>query len=189
VADIVCKPLSPELLPDYLAFFDDRAFTDNPRWAGCYCYFPLHDPRTTEWSKRGRDENRAAVSGCIRGGTARGVLAYDGGQVIGWCNAGPWSQYPMLADVPESDTGRLGMIFCFVVAPAWRGRGVARALLGAACDELRRLGMAAVQAKPLKSAADAAAAHLGPLELYLSAGFTVVRDGDDDDVFVRKALV
>ena len=34
---------------DYLQFFDSRAFTDNPKWAGCYCYFPLHDPATIQW--------------------------------------------------------------------------------------------------------------------------------------------
>jgi len=38
------RPLSQDLFGDYLRFFDDKAFTDNPRWAFCYCYFPYHDP-------------------------------------------------------------------------------------------------------------------------------------------------
>ncbi len=180
-------PLTAERLADYLRFFDTRAFADNPRWSGCYCYFPLHDPARTEWGRRTAPENRAAVTACIEAGSARGVLAYQGGDVVGWCNAGPWSQFPMLRDTPEPESDRLGVIFCFVVAPELRGRGVASGLLAAACDMLRTQGLQAARAKPVKSATGAAANHLGPLALYLKAGFRVVRE-DGDDVFVEKSL-
>jgi len=63
MTDITCAPLTGDRLADYLAFFDTRAFTDNPRWAGCYCYFPVHDPRQVEWEKRTAPENRADVAG------------------------------------------------------------------------------------------------------------------------------
>lgn len=185
---LVCVELTPERLPDYLDFFDHRAFSDNPRWASCYCYFPLHDPAQTDWQQRKGPENRAAVSACAGSGQARGVLAYRGGTVVGWCNAGPWSQFPMLAEFPEPDAATLGVIFCFVVAPEARGHGVARALLDAACGSLRRSGMTVAQAKPLRSAEGAAANHLGPLSMYLNAGFAVQREMPDGDVFVRKSL-
>ena len=184
-----CLPLTPARLADYLAFFDHKAFVDNPRWAGCYCYFPLHDPETMDWQKRGAAENRAAVAGCIGAGTANGVLAYAGDDVVGWCSAGPWSQYPMLSEYDVGDTSTLGVIFCFVVAPEHRRRGVARALLDAACENLRATGMTAVQARPAKDAQGAAANHLGPLALYLSAGFAIVGETDNGEVFVRKSLV
>ncbi len=180
-------PLSPQRLDDYLRFFETRAFTDNPRWSSCFCYFPLHDPARTEWNQRSGPENRAAVTACIQAGSARGVLAYETGEVVGWCNAGPWSQFPMLQDTPVPDAERIGVIFCFVVAPEWRGRGVAAGLLTAACDELRAQGQQIARAKPVKSAAGPAANHLGPLALYLKAGFRVVRE-DGDEVFVEKAL-
>lgn len=180
-------PLRPELLDDYLRFFEARAFTDNPRWAGCFCYFPLHDPARTEWGRRSAAENRAAVTACIQAGSARGVLAFEAGEVVGWCNAGPWSQYPMLQETPEPDAEHIGVIFCFVVAPESRDRGVAAGLLTAACDELRGQGLQLARAKPVKSATGPAANHLGPLALYLKAGFRVVRE-DGDDVFVEKAL-
>jgi GNAT superfamily N-acetyltransferase len=186
--DLQCLPLTADRLSDYLEFFDRRAFTDNPRWAGCYCYFPLHDPERTHWHERGAAENRLAVSGCVRDGSARGYLAYSGGSVVGWCNAGPWSQFPMLRDIPEANTDTLGVIFCFVVAPECRGQGIAMALLQAACDGLRAAGMSAVQAKPVKQAHGAAANHLGPLSMYLDAGFSVVRETAEGDVYVRKAL-
>lgn len=180
-------PLTTERLADYLRFFDTRAFVDNPRWAGCYCYFPLHDPVRTRWGERSAAENRAAVTTCIQAGTARGVLAYEDGDVVGWCNAGPWSQFAMLQESPEPEADRLGVIFCFVVAPEWRGRGVAAGLLTAACDGLRAQGLQIARAKPVQSATSAAANHLGPLTLYLKAGFRVIRE-EGDDVFVEKAL-
>jgi GNAT superfamily N-acetyltransferase len=187
VTTLTYTPLTADRLADYLRFFDTRAFVDNPRWAGCYCYFPLHDPARTEWGQRSAPENRTAVTACIRDGTARGVLAYQEGDVVGWCNAGPWSQFPMLHETPEPNADHIGVIFCFVVAPEWRGRGVAAGLLTAACDELRAQGLHIARAKPVKVATGPAANHLGPLALYLKGGFHVVRE-DGDDVFVEKAL-
>lgn len=189
MAELHCEALTPDRLADYLDFFDHRAFSDNPRWAGCYCYFPLHDPAKARWHDRTGPQNREAVTACIGAGQARGCLAYLDGQVVGWCNAGPWSQFPMLAELAEPEAATLGVIFCFVVAPEARGRGVATALLDAACTSLKGQGMTAVQAKPLKEAQGAAAQHLGPLAMYLKAGFRVVRETPDGDVFVRKSLV
>jgi GNAT superfamily N-acetyltransferase len=185
---VSCVPLGAETLPDYLHFFDHRAFTDNPRWAGCYCYFPLHDPQTMVWKERGAAQNRQAVAGCVASGEARGWLAYHEGEVVGWCNAGPAALYPMLADEPLPQRETLGVIMCFVVAPAARGQGVARQLLEAACQGLRDQGMTAVGARPIRDAEGAAANHLGPLAMYLQAGFHVVSEDADGDVLVMKAL-
>jgi ribosomal protein S18 acetylase RimI-like enzyme len=181
-------PLTREHLADYLDFFDHRAFSDNPKWAGCYCYFPLHDPEQTNWHERKAPENRAAVTACAQTGAIRGVLAYAKGKVVGWCNAGPWSQFPMLRDFPQDDKDSIGVIFCFVVDPAFRGQGVATSLLHAACEQFRAAGLKAAQAKPSKHAEGAAANHLGPLAMYLTAGFSVVAELPDGDVIVRKEL-
>jgi ribosomal protein S18 acetylase RimI-like enzyme len=183
-----CLPLTPERLADYLDFFDHRAFPDNPRWAGCYCRFPLHDPSREVWDVKDAAGNREAVGGACRSGRAGGVLAYDGEQVVGWCNAGPFTQFPMLRDEPIPDAGRSGVIFCFVVAPDRRGQGIGRALLEGACAQLAAQGLAAVLARPLKHAEGPAANHLGPLSMYLAAGFEVLREEDDGAVLVRKTL-
>ncbi len=181
------RPLSADRLADYLDFFDHRAFVDNPRWASCYCYFPLHDPRKVNWETRTASENRADVSVAVEAGRARGVLAYAGAQVVGWCSAGPWTQYPMLSDVPEDDPDRTGAIFCFIVAAEWRRKGVARGLLDAACEQLRAQGMRAVRARAVRSS-DPARNHFGPLAMYVDAGFEVIRDIDEVGTLVRKPL-
>ena len=186
MTDLTFRSLDPSRLGDYLDFFEHRAFTDNPRWAGCYCYFPLHDPQTKRWQTRMAAENRTSATEGIAAGQLNGVLAYGGDEVVGWCNAGPWSQFPMLRDVPEPHPAITGAILCFIVAPGWRGQGVARGLLATACEGLRARGMTAVRARAVRST-DTAKNHFGPLAMYLAAGFEVTKDADGD-VFVRKTL-
>jgi len=185
---IEVKPLAVERLDEYLQFFDQKAFTDNPRWAGCYCYFPYHDPAKTHWPERSGEENRAAICTSIRAGAAMGYLAYVGAEVVGWCNAAPRRLYPMLQDEPAPDGAHTGTIFCFIVAPAFRGRRVASALLDAACACLAEQGLRIAEARPVKQASTAAANHLGPLAMYLAAGFAIVREDNEGNVYVRKRL-
>jgi ribosomal protein S18 acetylase RimI-like enzyme len=184
---IVVRSLGPAHLDDYLQFFDTRAFTDNPRWADCFCYYPLHDPREKEWRDRTGPENREAVSACILGGQSQGYLAYRDGEVIGWCSAGPRNLYPMLRDDESLVAETTGAIFCFIVAPEQRGQGVASALLEAACLGLRAQGLMVAQARPLKDPTSAPNER-GPLPMYLKAGFVVVNEYQDGTVLVQKQL-
>ena len=73
---IEVRPLAATRKDDYLRFFDKKAFSDNPRWAGCYCYFPYHDPAKTHWPERSGEDNRSAICTCIDAGIAMGYLAY-----------------------------------------------------------------------------------------------------------------
>ena len=186
-ADIDIRPLTPQRLPDFLDFFEQRAFTDNPRWQSCYCHFPHADHATVIWKERSAVQNRAATCERIAAGTMGGWLAYSQQQAIGWCNAGPRRFVAGLFDAPEPLAERIGAIACFVVAPAFRGQHIATALLAAACDGLRERGFEWAEAYPRADAATAAESHHGPLAMYLAAGFVVVKD-DDGDLTVRKRL-
>src|SRR5262252_1251272 len=83
-------PLRPEHADDYLAFFD-RAFSDNPAWSGCYCGFYEDPCADEEWNPAAAagPAHRAARRTQIASGRAQGVLAFDGKQIVGWCNARP----------------------------------------------------------------------------------------------------
>jgi ribosomal protein S18 acetylase RimI-like enzyme len=186
-AGIIVRPLEPGDLDEYLQFFDTRAFTDNPRWADCYCYYPLHDPLEKDWKERTGPENREAVSGCILTGQSQGHLAYREGEVIGWCSAGPRSLYPMLRDERRPVADSTGAIFCFIVAREQRGQGVASALLDAACAGLQAQGLTVAQARPLREPSSAPNER-GPLPMYLKAGFVVVNEYPDGTVLVQKQL-
>ena len=184
------RPLVPARRDDYLEFFEQRAFTDNPQWDSCYCHFPHADHAAKEWSQRSGEENRAAVCARIADGRMSGWLAYVDGRTVGWCNAGPCSAVAGLFDELEPLADRIGAIVCFVVAPEHRGQGVARALLAAACDGLAARGFEWAQGYPLKDAdASAAESHFGPLALYREAGFEEAGAIGKRRVKMRKRLV
>ena len=135
-------------------------------------------------NKRTGPENRAAISACVHAGTAQGYLAYADGQVVGWCNAAPRPLYPMLRDRPLPDSETIGSIFCFIVAPSHRGRGIAKALLAAACEGLRAAGMRIVEAHPLKEVKERGGKPLRPA-CHVSGGGLLVFEEDDEGQRLR----
>jgi ribosomal protein S18 acetylase RimI-like enzyme len=190
--------LTPAHRDDFLRFFDHErgaAFADNPDWARCYCHF-YHVPRALDWAAMTGDQNRAAMGARIGCGEMDGFLAYAGAEVVGWLNAQPRHKLPHCfdrmriapppLDVPEHEAAA---IVCFVVAPAWRRRGVARALLDGALASLATRGIRVVDAFPFNAGESSAATdhYHGPMPLFSAAGFTVLRE-DQDLTVMRKRL-
>jgi GNAT superfamily N-acetyltransferase len=184
---VAIRPLTPDRLQDYLRFFATRAFSDNAEWSGCYCYFPYCNGRFRDWPQRTEEQNRAAISQLIENGTAHGYLAYLGDEVIGWCNAGPFANFPILRKLPRPDANA-GAIVCFVVCPTQRGRGIAKELLSAACSGLKDRGMTAVYAQPSRDAGKHSENYTGPLAMYLAANFEVIGEAEHGHVIVRREL-
>ena len=185
---IQVRALKPEILQDFLQFFDGSAFSDNPKWASCYCQCFYEDHTVVKWAARTALQNRALACSRIQAGLVQGYLAYLAGSAVGWCSAAPRHLFRALDDEPTPDAESVGAIMCFLVEPSHRGQGVARALLEAACDGLRRQGLRIAEANPRLAASSAAENHFGPLNLYLSAGFSVHREDTDGSVYVRRAL-
>jgi GNAT superfamily N-acetyltransferase len=81
------------------------------------------------------------------------------------------------------------VIVCFIVAPAWRRRGVSRALLASALSSLTARGIKLVDAFPFKSGdSERAADHYhGALSMFTAAGFAPLAETDSITV-VRKFL-
>jgi ribosomal protein S18 acetylase RimI-like enzyme len=184
------KPLTPALEHEYLEYFDGPALADNPVWARCYCLSYHLDLPPREQDERTPEQNRADRAAQIRRGEASGVLAFSDGRVVGWCNASPRTALPHLDRRPEfacEDPEQTGAIVCYVIAPQYRGQGLARRLLEGACEMLGERGFAQVEAYPPKQPPTAAASYHGRLSMYLDAGFEPVRSGEHY-VVVRKTL-
>lgn len=181
------KPLSVDRIDDFLDFFDNRAFADNPAWDGCYCYFPLHDPQVDSWSDRTGDGNRRAMIDSIHDGRAHGFLAYADDRVVGWCHAGPRSNFPTLSAFPGDGT-KIVATPCFVVSSDWRGKGVATQLLHAAIEMARANGMELMEAGPRKDGTENDHNFRGPLSMYLAAGYDEVAELPGGGVLVQKKL-
>ncbi|WP_194792919.1 GNAT family N-acetyltransferase [Caenimonas koreensis] len=187
-ATVTVQALSPQLLPDFLRFFDGTAFSDNPKWSSCYCQCFYEDHSQIKWAERTAPQNRALACERVQANLMQGYLAYSNGTPVGWCNAAPRKLLHALDSEPVPDGEHVGTILCFLVEPSFRGRGVARQLLEAACAGLCGQGLRVVEANPRKSSTSAAENHFGPLTMYQAAGFTVHREDTDGSVWVRRAL-
>ncbi len=196
--DVTVKALAPGLVDDYLRFFDHErgpAFGDNPEWAKCYCHF-YEVPRAIDWPSLSGDANRVAMRARIEVGEMEGYLAYDGDEVVGWMNAQPRHKVPhcferMRTTAPEISCApfEAAVIVCFVIAPARRKSGVARALLAGGLASLTARGIKLVDAFPFKAGDSIASAdhYHGPLSMFLTAGFSILRE-DAEVTVVRKLL-
>ena len=177
-------PLRPDHTDEYLAFFD-RAFVDNPAWSGCYCGF-YDDPCADEDWRPGRDDaasHRAARAARVRAGRAHGVIALDGGRIVGTCNAGPRASFPNLrifAAAVEGPSESVGSVMCFVIAPDRRREGIATQLLGAAETLFRELRLAIAEAypravPPTPGLPASASYYKGSPAMYERAGYVIHR--------------
>lgn len=193
----VVRKLAPALLPDFLRFFDRDAFADFPWWSGCFCMFYSTPGDAWDASPAAGPEHRAARIEHTKTGKSHGYLAYLDGKVVGWCNAAPRDSYANLRRYRAvvDETLMVGSIVCFVVAAPYRGRGVATALLNAACEGLREQGMRLAEGYPTTQSPPtvpypvpwSAHNYHGPLEMYLKNGFAVHRQMDGWAI-LRKSL-
>jgi GNAT superfamily N-acetyltransferase len=180
---IVVKELTSSLRDDFLFFFDNVAFADNPDWSDCYCSL-------YHFANREKTETRHLRSTQIEENRLHGFLAYDNGKPIGWCNAANRNSYPALHWLmgPGPDKWeKVGSVVCFVVGSSHRNKGVASQLLNAACNKFSQEGLEYAEAYPVKNPKSDAYNFPGPLSMYLKNGFNTHRDADWY-VVVRKRL-
>ena len=185
--NIKIKALTADLLEDFLEYFDNIAFSDNPDWATCYCHF-YHFPGTPQqFFKRAAEENRNASKELILSGKMKGYLAYYEEKPVGWCNVNSKENY---AKIPfeEKINNKIASLICFVIAPSYRKQGIARKLLKYACSDSQEKGYELFEVYPRKGEKlSDAHSYRGPVSLYESEGFSIYREFKDYYV-MRKIL-
>ncbi|MCL2158573.1 MAG: GNAT family N-acetyltransferase [Oscillospiraceae bacterium] len=196
--DITIKPLKPELSDDYFDFFENRAFTDNSPYR-CYCqvfqmtkkeYQAAYDD--AEVQQNPGISSRKIAERQIADGVLRGYLAYVDGKSIGWCNANDRANYPAepyYDDVPFHASAELKekAVICFEIAPDYRGKGVATALLNHVIADAKTEGYLAVVSFPEVRAERYEWDCRGPVRLYEKSGFTKILEKDGKAI-MRKEL-
>jgi ribosomal protein S18 acetylase RimI-like enzyme len=184
VSDVTVRAISPDQHDVVLHYFDMVAYADNPNWSKCFCMERLVE----NYDSRTKEQNRAERSQLILSARANGLVAYRLGRVVGWCHAAPKNE---LLNVEGEKDPKVGAIVCFVVAPDQRRQGVATTLLDAALEHLRKRGMRTAEAYPFLGEIDPArwaqSNYVGPLSMYVKAGFEVAEKHDEYAV-VRMPL-
>ena len=185
--NIEIKPLTKELKDDYLFFFDNMIFKENPEWSKCYCY-DYHF--TGNVATCTREMSRAAVSNLIDENALRGYLAFENEKPIGWCNTNNRSNYQRLLkdyDYVDNPDDKVCSIVCFLIHPDYRRQGVAQKLLEKIIMDYSKKDFDYFEAYPRKGELSCGGNFKGPLELYKRLDFEINKAYDDSYV-VRKSI-
>ena len=184
------KSLEPTLLEDFLHFFDNIGFVDNPGWSVCYCQFYQNDLTNKEWARRSKEQNREDARKAILNELMHGFVAYADNNPVGWVNADLKENYPkfkLIEELKDEFDGKLASIVCFLVDPSQRKKGIATKLLSHVCNELKEQKYDCIEAYPRTGVSSDAQNYHGPLSMYLSQGFEVHKEYDRLTI-VRKYL-
>ena len=189
--ELIIKELTPGLVEDFLHFFDSIAFSDNPDWAGCYCHFYHFEGNIEQWENCTKEYNRNATENLIKKEIMTGLLAFVNSEPVGWCNVNSKDVYektPIDSEPEDTLKGKIASVVCFLIAPAYRKKGVSRKLLNHAINMLKEKGYAWIEAYPRKGELSDAHSYHGPVSLFTSEGFSVVKE-DEHFLLMRKSLV
>jgi GNAT superfamily N-acetyltransferase len=151
----------------------------NPESSVCFCLSyripskeanALRGPERAERVRRLMDEE-----GPI------GVLAYDGGDVVGWAAVAPRSRthFATFRKIPYVDDADVWSLWCFRVRPGHRKKGIMHALIEGAVAFARDQGAPAIEGYPVDNGderVDLTMAYVGTRRLFESAGFTKAAD-------------
>jgi len=184
IGEVTVRPVTEEVIDDWIRFFDHDGFAGNPDWASCYCLEP-HIPESAEGQERPWREIRAAMLDLLASGGAFGYLAYVDGRPAGWVNASPRSSYGLYASVdPEGpDPGSVIGVSCFLIAPPYRRHGVAATLLDRVIADAPERGAEWVEGYPYKEPEVNDPGHFrGPRHIYEERGFVPVEERAKDTV-------
>ena len=180
------QPLTPSRWDDFA-----QLFGKNGACAGCWCMW-WRLPRA-QWVKQKGGGNKKAIRKLVTEGDVPGILAYAGGQPVGWCAIGPREAYPRLANsrlLQPVDAQAVWSITCFFVARPFRRRGVTVELLEAAVEFARQGGARIVEGYPVDPNQEQADAfvYTGLASAFRKAGFKEVLRRSPTRPMMRRIL-
>ena len=122
------RDLGPETWPDF-----ERLFAPGRGWAFCACMLfqrGCHLPKAKYPNRKAeRVQNQAEKRALVIAGQAHGILVYDGGEPIGWCQYGPAEELPLPGESPRGS--EIGGFLSSVLGCAGELRASSPAFAGA----------------------------------------------------------
>lgn len=194
--EIEIRKLSPELAEDYVRFFDITPHDDNVEEHKCYCVcWSSEDYKGKDFSTAA--ERRKYAYRYIRSNNLQGYLAYSEGSVVGWCNANTkadclkcasWRRFmdyvPLEGRTADS---KVKSLFCFMIAPDMKRKGIATMLLERVCQDAARDDFDFVEVYPYKESSYQSSDFGGHFEMYRKNGFYISSESEKGLV-MRKQL-
>ena len=181
--ELTIKPLTAESWPALEDLFGPAGASN-----GCWCMYWRLGPR---YRDRPREENRDQLHRLAVSGQPPGLLAFDGGAAVGWCELAPRAELGWLAHArglePVDDLA-VWSVPCFYVRRSHRGTGVMGALIDAAVRAAAAAQAPALEAYPVDTAAPGHTGNLFPgiASVFAERGFKVVARRKPDRPIMRK---
>ncbi|MGQ0675698.1 MAG: GNAT family N-acetyltransferase [Rhodospirillales bacterium] len=155
----------------------ERLFGPRGAMAGCWCMWWRLS--RAEFKKGAGAGNRLAFKRIVERGAAPGILAYEGGEPVGWCSVAPKADF---ASLDRSRTKRLDdtptdpktwAVTCFFIPRPHRGKGLSEALLREAAAYARQRGARTVEGYPIDAGKKEMdfTAFMGTVAVFQRCGF------------------
>lgn len=183
-------PLTPDRWDDLVALFGPGGAC-----GGCWCMWWKTGQAGPQSERKLR--NRRALKKIVTRGDEPGLLAYRGGQPIGWCAVEQRDRYPKLATsrvlkpVDNTPLPSIWSITCFFVKAGHRHQGVSRALIDAAKSFVATRGGRLIEAYPKEvdfTKTGANSMWTGHAGAFREAGFAEVARRTPTRPIMRLAL-
>lgn len=185
-------PLVPELWADFEDLFGKQGAC-----YGCWCTHFRLAPAVCRASNRER--NKDHIKARIEAGPPPGLLAFEGGQAVGWMQIGPRADVPEWnnqgrgsAPIDPADAADPGVwaISCFFIRTKARGRGLSHRLVQGGIDFARQNGARLIEACPIDLSKDSRSIGLfvGSSRVFEKAGFQRLVERKPGRPLVRLVL-
>jgi GNAT superfamily N-acetyltransferase len=181
------KPVTMDEWPDL-----QRLFGPNGADGGCWCMW--WRIKRSEFDRNHGEPNRLAMEAIIRSGEVPGLLAYLGGEPIGWCSVAPRESFPVLDRsrvLKRVDDQPVWSIVCFYVARRYRRCGLTPLLIEASVGYARSRGATIIEAYPIDPETtqfDVGGAFTGVIATFRKAGFKEVARRSNRRAVLRLSI-
>lgn len=189
------EKLRPEHASQYIEFFDGTKHDDGIDDHKCYCCCWASD--SSDGKDFSRVENRREYAReYVINEKIQGYLAYYDKQIVGWCNTNnkadclqceSWRRFMQYVPLDDLEAQKkVKSIFCFVIAPEMKRKGIATKLLEQICLDAKNEGYDVVEAYPYVEEAEETA-FTGYVAMYQKYGFEIVLN-ETGRLIMRKEL-
>jgi len=183
------KEFSRETWPDFEALFEKHKGVRG----GCWCTY--HRCTLAQYDRMTRDERKEFQKELVYQGRGYGLIVYDAGTPVAWCQFGPPDGFPRYdrarayreLSLP-ADLAPRWRISCLFVDKHRRGEGLSRVALKAALEIMRRRGGGVVEAFPLDVPGIARPQYTGSVKMYEQEGFQEVARLGKSTVLMRLII-
>jgi len=185
---LTTKELSPKTWPDFEAFFGKYRGVRG----ACWCTY--HVRRLKGFDDRTHEGRYALRKALVLSGQAHGVIVYDDGEPVAWCQYGPVEELPRpnlarrnpaLAPPPSRTTWR---ITCIFTDKHRRKEGLAKFALHAALAAVRARGGGLVEAFPFEVPGKPQPSYTGSVPMFEREGFRRIAKLGSITVLMRKTV-